>query len=78
MSVRFRFSLKAVMITAAVISVLLGYTQWRRIRLMHEARELKSEGFYLLWDGSASLDGSDGCRIGFGPSSLRRQPPNTT
>jgi hypothetical protein len=51
MSVRFRFSLKSLMITAAVVSALLGYTQWRRICLMREARELESEGFYLLWDG---------------------------
>lgn len=50
MSVRFRFSLKTVMISAAVISMLLGYTQWRRICLTREARELESEEIFLLWD----------------------------
>src|SRR4051794_18719028 len=47
---RFRFSLKTLMIVAAIVAVLLGYTQWRRISIMHEARALEAEGFYLLWD----------------------------
>jgi len=54
LSVRVRFSLKSIMIVTAIAALLLGYTQWRRLSIMREARDLEAEGFYLLWSDSPS------------------------
>jgi len=50
-SLRARFSLKTLMIVTAIVAMLLGYTQWRRLSIMREVRELESEDVYLLWNG---------------------------
>lgn len=62
MSFRVRFGLKSVMIVTAIAALLLGYTQWRRLSILREARNLEAEGFYLSWDKK--------------PSGWQSQPPN--
>ena len=47
---RFRFTLRSLLIIVTLAAALLGYAQWRRHRIMREARELRSEGFTLLWE----------------------------
>ena len=54
---RFRFSLKTMLIVAAILAVPLGYSQWRRISIMREARALEAEGFYLLWEDNSRRQG---------------------
>ena len=53
-SFRVRFALKSLMIVTAIAALLLGYTQWRRLSIMREARALEAEGFYLLWNDNPS------------------------
>jgi hypothetical protein len=44
-----RFTLQTLFVALTLAAALLGYTQWRRQRIMREARELEAQGFMLLW-----------------------------
>lgn len=46
---RVRFNLRTLFIAIAFVAAFLGYTQWRRQHILREARELESQGFFLLW-----------------------------
>jgi hypothetical protein len=43
-----KFTLRSLFIMLTLAAALLGYTQWRRQRILREARELESLGFTLL------------------------------
>jgi hypothetical protein len=38
------------LIAAAMVALLLGYTQWRRQSIMREVHSLEADGFYMLWE----------------------------
>jgi len=44
-----RFGLRSLLIVVTLAAAILGYAQWRRQRILREARELESQGFTLLW-----------------------------
>lgn len=46
---RFRFGLKGLLLSVALVAILLGYTQWRRQTVLREARALEPQGFTILW-----------------------------
>lgn len=45
-----RFTLRSVFVALTLAAMFLGYSQWRRHRILSEAAELKSQGFTLLWE----------------------------